>query len=106
MLTGFGAGVVLVRRYAPPLAATREGQMVCWLVAILVGASLALIVDAVWIAVRALTTDTNALGFGDTSEGIIITTVRNLLVDASLPLALAAILHQLGPGPVDALRNE
>lgn len=106
IVAAFVGGTLLVHRFAPRLADTREGRLVFWLVAILVGASAALIVDAVWVAVRALTTNSNALGFGDTNEGIVVSSLRNLLFDAAPLLGLAAILHQLGPGAIDDLRNE
>ena len=105
IVAGFAAGVVLVQRFAPPLADTREGRLVFWLVALLVGASAALIVDNVWIAVRALTSNSNALAFGDSREGIMVSGLRNLLFDAAPTLALAAILHQLGPGATDEARS-
>ena len=105
IVAGFAAGFALTQRWAPSLADTREGRLVFLLVAILVGASAALIVDNIWIAVRALTSN-NALGFGDSREGIMVSALRNLLFDAAPTLALAAILHQLGPGAAEEVREE
>jgi hypothetical protein len=99
VVVGFAAGVFLIRRFAPPLADTREGRIVFWVVAVLVGASLGLVADAAWLAIRALTIQNDTVpGAFSSTESVVVSTARTLFFEASAPLALAAILHQLGPG--------
>ena len=99
-VAGFAAGFLAARRWAPPLAPTRVGNLAALVVALLTGAAL---------AVAAL----DVYGWVDTSgvfagfEGVdqlelVGPMIRSVCVNAAPLLAFAAIVHLLAPPPEDA----
>ena len=107
LTAAFVAGVSAARRFVPTLAHTREGQIVFWVVAILLGAAAGLVADALWEGFRALATDEVSGGdsLASFEEQVVTSTVRNVLTEGSLPLGLAAIIYLLGPETDDASRG-
>jgi len=67
-----------------------------WVVAVLVGASLGLIVDDLWVAIRDVTANGLA-GIPGGAEDVVTGTARDLLVDGGALLGLAAIVYLLAP---------
>jgi hypothetical protein len=101
ILAAFGAGVVITRRLVPPLATTIEGRIVFWLVAILAGAAFGVIADDLWVGIRALTISTSSTVAAEPTETVVVNTVRNVLLEGSVPLGLALIAYLLGPTAAD-----
>jgi hypothetical protein len=95
VLVGVGATI----RFAPPLAPTREGRLLFWIVANLVGAAAGLIADHIWVAARTLDL-APGLASGalpSVTESVIVATLGQILLEGGVLLALAAIVYVLGP---------
>lgn len=101
----FLAGLMVTRRFAPPLAVTLEGQLSAWIVAVLVGASAGVVADQVWVGVRSLTESNGSDLQPHLREEIVASAVQAVLLQGGALLALAAIIYLLAPAFESDARN-
>jgi hypothetical protein len=94
-----GVGVTI--RFAPPLASSREGRLVFWIVANLVGAAAGVVVADVWTAARSLSNSLTIPGSFNVSSGltesVVVGALEEILLEGSILIALASVIYLLGP---------
>src|SRR5580658_1995614 len=86
--------VGLTVRFVPPLADTREGRLVFWIAANLVGAAAGVAVAIIWTAARTL--GNSYLPTGNVTESVIVAALQQVLLEGAIITALAAVVYLLG----------